>query len=119
MASNTEFSRIVDARECKFDYLEKKEYLRKISYKRISFLKTEKIREEIYRRVSTDAERDVIKNAGGKWTLCDKGRIGNVTVYEHVDNEDYITGWCKTVEKEKKNEKTINRVRYYRRVGAK
>lgn len=44
----------------------------------------------------------------------------NITVYEHVDCNDFITGWYRTIRKEKKSDGSItNWVRYYRRVGVK
>ena len=74
----------------------------------------------MYRFVSTDVERNIIKNASGKWIPYRDGRVGNVVVYEHVDSKDFISGWYKTVTKVKNQDGTYtNWVRFYKRVGAK
>ncbi len=120
MLSSVGFDTIYETNECKFEYSSKKQYLRKTIYRHIGNSTVEKIGEEIYKYVNTDADRSIIKNIAGKWIPYLEGRMRNITVYEHVDCNDFITGWYRTIRKEKKSDGSItNWVRYYRRVGVK
>lgn len=94
--------------------------MRKNLYKRIDEKTLVKVGEEMYRYVETLAEIDYIKNAVGKWIPYRNGKMSNVIVYEHVDANDFITGWYLTVIKSKNPDGTIRkRNRYFKKVGAK
>ena len=80
----------------------------------------EEIGEEIYQYVGTESEKNDIKNVGGKWIPYRRGKMTNVTVYEHVDSKDFVTGWYKTITKVRNCDGTkTNCARYFRRVGVK
>lgn len=117
--SSAGFYTIQESRECRFDFSAKKEYLRKIIFVQTSRSSSEKRGEEIYRYVKTEAEKNFIKKAGGKWIRYREGCIKNIAIYEHVDSRDFVTGWYRTVEKVRNQEGTYTSwVRYFRRVGS-
>lgn len=118
--SSAGFITILDSSEYKFDYSAKKEYLRKTTYRRIGSDSLEKVGEEVYRFVSSEAERSIIKNEGGKWIPLKGSKDRNLKIYEHVSKNDFITGWYKTVTRKRNMDGSYtNWVRYYRRVGDK